>query len=393
MSDTDPELDPRAAHDAAWQQQRREREARPNGPAAQWTEPNASKLTPLEYFVGSSLAGREPPERPWLVRDWIPLRQVTLLGGDGDTGKTMLALQLMTGTALTGDWFGLPVMRCRTFGLFAEDDSDEIERRLHAIAKATGADKAKLSDLAWRSAVIDPCELVEVINDGRVRPTEYFERLREAIRKFGARLVILDAATNLYGGDELRRRQVNAFISLLRRLAIEIDGAVVLLAHPSAQGLSTGSGLSGSTHWNNAVRSRLYFKRAEGEDADPDERTLTCRKANYARSGNVLRLCWKDGAFVALDAPGGIDRIALGAKADRVFLSLLKTTYANSSWISPNLTARNYAPTVLAKHPDREGLSKEALEAAMHRLLNKSGQIKTEPYGRPSDPRTRLALT
>src|SRR5205823_452768 len=49
----------------------------------------------LEFTVMSTFAGRKPPERPWLIKKWIPWRQVTLLGGDGGTGKSLLALQLM----------------------------------------------------------------------------------------------------------------------------------------------------------------------------------------------------------------------------------------------------------------------------------------------------------
>jgi RecA-family ATPase len=284
----------------------------------------------------------------------------------------------------------MPATPSRVFGVFAEDDADELHRRLHAIARAEGVAIDRLDDLAWRCAVTDQCELVEPDNTGQLQPTTYYQQLETAVRVFGARLVVLDAATNLYGGDEVKRRQVNAFIALLRRFAIAVDGAVLLLAHPSVQGINTGSGLSGSTHWNNAVRSRLYFKRGEGEDADPDERTLTRLKANYAGAGDVIRVRWNDGAFVALDPPSGIDRAAIGAKADRIFVSLLATTYQIGSWTCPNPTARNYAPSMFAKHPDRDGLSKPVFEKAMHRLL-KTDQIKVETYGRPSDPHKRLA--
>jgi hypothetical protein len=45
---------------------------------------------------------------------------------------------------------------------------------------------------------------------------------------------------------------------------------------------------------------------------------------------------------------------------------------------------------MFAKHPDREHLAKPHFEAAMHRLL-KGSKLKMEKYGRPSEPRTRLA--
>ncbi len=389
-TDTDAELDPGAAHDAAWEQQRREREARPNGHADP-IEPECSPAAPLELVVASSLAGREPPERPWLVRDWIPHRQVTLLSGDGGVGKSIIAMQLMVAAASGTPWLGLSTMRAASFGVFAEDDDSELHRRLVGIARGPSVEIASLSSMSWRCAVADPCELVEVNSVGAVRPTNYLRQVENAIRASHAQLVVLDAATNLYGGDEIKRRQVNAFIGLLRRLAIEIDGAVLLLAHPSNAGISTGSGLSGSTHWHNAVRSRLYFERAKGDDVDPDERTLSRPKANYAGAAEVIRVRWDNGAFVAIDAPASIDRAAASAKAERVFLALLSSTYATGSWVCPNPAARNYAPTIFARHPDREGLGKPALEAAMYRLL-KTHQVKTETYGRPSAPHTKLFL-
>jgi RecA-family ATPase len=343
----------------------------------------------LDFTVASSLAGKTPPERPWLIRDWIPRRQVTLLSGDGGTGKSILAMQLQVATASEAPWLGLRAMQCRSFGLYAEDEGDELHRRLYDVAKLMRVDEAGLDNATWRSTVSEEAELVELDERGRIRPTSYFHRLRQTLLQMGARLLILDAATNLYGGDEINRRQVNAFVGLLRRLAIEIDGAVVLLSHPSVQGINTGSGRSGSTHWHNAVRSRLYFTRDTGDDADPDERNLERMKANYAASGAIIRARWTNGAFLELEPPAGIDRAASSAKADRLFVSLLQETYEAGTWTSPNLSARNYAPLIFAKHPNREGLGKHAFELAMHRL-KRGGRIKTEKYGKPSDPRTRL---
>jgi RecA-family ATPase len=222
-------------------------------------------------------------------------------------------------------------------------------------------------------------------------PLPQSRRLERQALEFGARCLILDAATNFYGGDEIRRRQVNAFLRLLHKLAIKIDGSIILLAHPSAAGLSTGTGLSGSTHWHNGVRSRLYFTRMTGDDADPDERELTRLKANYAGTGDVLRLHWQKGGFIAIDEPAGIDRAALSAKADRVFVSLLTSTYANGAWASASPSARNYAPTAFAKHPDREHIAKAHFETAMHRLL-RADRIKVETYGPPSQNKRRLAV-
>src|SRR5438874_7073424 len=73
------------------------------------------------------------PERQWIVRDMIPANTVTLLSGDGAVGKSTLALQLGTARALGRDWIGTVPTPGRTLHLSAEDDADELHRRLDDI--------------------------------------------------------------------------------------------------------------------------------------------------------------------------------------------------------------------------------------------------------------------
>jgi len=374
---------------------------RANNPAARLDQTISQAVTELSHTAGPTLitltcaadmAATVPPERPWIVLGWLPSRQVTLLTGDGGTGKSQIAMQLQAAASAGTRWLGLPVMACRSIGLYAEDDQDELHRRLHGIVELTGISAASLRSMQCRSVIEDEAEMVEVDERGAIVATPYFRELERIVLSEGARLLVLDAITNLFGGDEIRRRQVNAFILLLRQLAIKMDGAVLLLGHPSASGIATGSGLSGSTHWHNAVRSRFYFERATGEDADPNERTLSKLKANYAGSGDVLRVRWQPGGFIGLDEPGSLDRAAQASKADRVFRTLLAASYADGAWTSANPMAKNYAPSAFSKRPDREGLGKRALEDAMHRL-KRAGAVIIEPYGRPSNQHSRLALT
>ncbi len=345
----------------------------------------------LAMTCGSDLADCTPPERPWIVRDWLPSRQVTFLTGEGGGGKSQLGLQLQASASVGCPWIGLDVEGCRSVGFYAEDEQEELHRRFRGIVDANDAPASAYCNMHWRSVVADQAELIELDEGGGLRTTAYYRQIERVTLDFGARLLILDAVTNLFGGDEIKRRQVNAFIGILRRLAIKMNGAVLLLGHPSAAGIQTGSGISGSTHWHNAVRSRLYLARATGEDADPDERTLTRVKANYAGAGDVLRLRWDRGTFVAIDPPGSLDRVALAAKADRVFLALLAATYTTGTWCSASPTARNYAPTLFTRHFDCEGLPKLQIEGAMHRLL-RSGRIASEAYGPPSKAATRLTI-
>ena len=137
--------------------------------------------------------------------------------------------------------------------------------------------------------------------------------------------------------------------------------------------------------------ARLYLERVLDEskrEIDPDVRVLQVKKSNYGPVGLELRLRWRDGAFV-LDSPtGGFDRLAVDAKAQRIFLDLLAEFKAQGRDVSANRSP-TFAPTCFEKHPRAECLTKKAFERAMEKLLS-SKRIAVEHFGSPSRPRSRL---
>ena len=54
----------------------------------------------LPIFYPSALDGLGVPPRRWCVEGWFPNRSVSLLSGDGGTGKSLLAMQLATSAAM-----------------------------------------------------------------------------------------------------------------------------------------------------------------------------------------------------------------------------------------------------------------------------------------------------
>ena len=176
---------------------------------------------------------------------------------------------------------------------------------------------------------------------------------------------------------------------MLTSLARDIDGAVLLTAHPSLDGLRTGSGTSGSTAWHNAVRSRLYLTRPTDEDTR-DRRILTRKKANYATIGDTISLTWRDGVFVADEKTGILGSIGR-RKAETVFLDLLERLTVEERWVSDNSHAGNYAPRLFADRPEREGFNKADFKRAMEGLFSQD-RIKIEEYGRQHDRRKRIAV-
>ncbi|MDP2738294.1 MAG: ATPase, partial [Pseudorhodobacter sp.] len=165
--------------------------------------------------------------------------------------------------------------------------------------------------------------------------------------------------------------------------------AVMMLAHPSLSGLNSGSGTSGSTGWNNSVRSRLYLSRViqDGYEANPDARMLSTMKSNYGRTGGEIAMRWQAGVFVTLAQPTGLDRMAIGAKAERVFCKLLREFTDQGRRVNSN-GGPNYAPKLFAEHPDSEGMTKRALKMAMEKLLAQ----KKVSIGKEGSPSRRVTF-
>lgn len=356
--------------------------------------PEAAPIDPRSLFSrASGLAGEPIPPREWLVPGLVPGGTVTMLGGDGGTGKSTLALGLAVATVAGVPWVGRSVEDGGPAAfLSAEDDKDELHRRLDAICKAKGVEIEALHDLSYRSLAGEDA-LLAVLNraTNTLAPTPLYTALDQWMAVERPSLVVLDTLADLTAGEENNRAHARQFIGMLRHLAITHSAAVMLLAHPSLTGISSGSGLSGSTAWNASVRSRLYLERIseDGYEPDPDARRLSTKKANYARTGDEILLTWKDGAFVADRPVMGLDRLAAGAQAERVFLKLLGMFEAQGRYVSAS-PSNTYAPKVFSEHPDAEGTTKRALKTAMESLFS-NGKIVNDKHGSGAKARSHIA--
>lgn len=338
-------------------------------------------------FTAPDLHGKPIPPRVWHVPDLIPSNTVTLFGGDGGTGKSLCALQLAASTALGRRWLGFDVRRGKAVYLSAEDDKSELHRRLADIAQAEGVGLADLGTLTLRSLAGEEALLATLEKGGPLEATPLFEAVEELLGNVRPDLLVLDTLADYFPGNENDRAQARQFIGMLRGLAIRYECAVLMLAHPSLSGMQSGSGTSGSTGWNNSVRSRLYLSRViqEGYEANPDARTLKTMKANYSRTGAEVGLTWQNGVFVADTPLSGLDRVANNAKAERVFLKLLGVLSAQGRRVNSG-GGQTYAPTVFSRHPEAEGVTKKAFGSAMETLLG-AHKIRLAEEGPPSKRR------
>jgi RecA-family ATPase len=363
----------------------------PPGTAAGSSRPPAR----FPYTDTLSLEGKVIPPRRWLVPSLIPMRSVTLFNGDGGTGKSLLAMQLQVAAGLGRKWLGYPVEAVRSLGLYAEDDGDEIHRRLSDILKSEDASFTDCGEALFSSRVGEENVLGMPNSDGQIRATLLYESLLGTALELGVQLVVLDTVADCFGGNENYRNEVRQFVNLLRRLAMEIDGAVVLTAHPSKGGLADGSGYSGSTAWNNTVRSRLYLTRPDrdpgAEAPDRTERILKTMKSNYSGAEDQITLKWVQGVFHD-QSSGRLSTSIKKDQADRLFLAALEQLVRAGTNVGTNPQG-HYAPRVMVGMPTTQRMSKNELELSMKRLLA-GGVIANKPYGPPSRNRQRLeALT
>lgn len=384
--------------DRAWTDGDRALAADANAARQQYREANGGaepRTVPLAPIDPRTLQGLSVPERQWHVRNWIPMRRVTGLYGEGGEGKTLLMQMLATATVIEARWLDLTVRRARSLLLYCEDDLEEMHIRQEAINSHYGCTYADLGDMRWLPRLGEDNTLMS-FEQGRAIRTAVFENLFAEGKNFGAELLVVDTLADVFGGNEIERAQARKFVQeCLAWLARELGAAIVVSGHPSLTGITSATGTSGSTAWRGTFRSQLYLHtpqpdKESGDPLDPNVRTLTRTKANYASRDETIELRWKEGVFVPKNAPTGIIGSIERRTCERVFMDMLDQTAAENQPISSNSRAGNYAPRLFVKRPDREGFTVKDFEGAVQRLFAK-GEIVNIPYGRRGDERTRIA--
>ena len=335
------------------------------------------------------------PERKWAIRDRVPLNQAGLFSGEGGTGKSIIELMKDVAHVVAKDWLGSLPEPGPAFYLGAEDDKDEIHIRVAAIASHYGVSFKDLKDFYVLCLLGQDATLCAANGkSGKVETTALYKQLYEAAADIKPKNISIDTLSRAFAGNEIDRVQVYAFAQHMQALAMVAGGSVTVLSHPSVAGISSGSGISGSTAWHGAFRFRMYLtsiKPEAGEQPDSDLRELQFRKNQYGPMGEAIALRYQHGLFLPEQGMSGLDRLAREQKADEVFLALLARLGREGRNVSDKPNSPGYAPTTFAKEKEAKGIRKDDLAAAMRRLFA-ANKIHVEQYGRPARPAARLAL-
>jgi hypothetical protein len=138
----------------------------------------------------------------------------------------------------------------------------------------------------------------------------------------------------------------------------------------------------------------MYLRSPQGEkDEQPDSdlRELQFLKNNYGRLAERIVLRYRNGVFVPEPGMSIIERAAREKAIDDAFLAVLGKLIASNRPVNPSPNASNYAPTVIASHPDGKVHGRKDYQTAMERLIDAS-KIHIAEVGPPSKKVRFLAL-
>lgn len=283
------------------------------------------EITPLFDLTSASVVRffeTEPPPRRWLLEDCLPIGKVGNVVARGGTGKSQLMLQLAisvaTGAALADYW---PVgENGKVLALFAEDDDDEIHRRLHraTTAMSAGANdlpamyKSLRGNLYIKSMVAEKNLMTQANGHGEVVKTDYIRRLLLTLDGISnLKLIIVDPASRFRGGEENAAEDTTRFIEALEEIA-KATGATVLVVHHVNKGSANSgeqtqeaargsSALSDGARWQMNLAAMVPGEAKEYGIADEERGyylTATITKNNYAAPQPKVILKRGDGGFL-----------------------------------------------------------------------------------------------
>ncbi len=183
------------------------------------SKPSTEPEKPLPLIDPRDWQDKPLKPRKWFVDKLIPAGVPTLFSGDGGTGKSQLALQLIAASSLRVDWLGLKVSEgpCLYYG--AEDTADELHRRFASIVAHYGRKLEDLKDVRLVSMAEYDAVLAMPDRGGQLQATKVMEKLCAIAGELKPKLIAIDTSADAFGGDEIKRVQVRQFITMLRQMA------------------------------------------------------------------------------------------------------------------------------------------------------------------------------
>lgn len=226
-----------------------------------------------------SMIDNPPPQRRWLLNDFLPLGVVGMIVAPGGTGKSMFSLQLGASLAC-----GEPLANFWKVGeqgssllLFAEEDVTELHRRVNNIATQIFQQSATATELLkahlFVKSMVGLDTLMTRSAPGKdTEATEFADRLIMSAKQIpDLKLILIDPASRFRGGVENSAEDTTRFVQQLERVS-QATGATVLVLHHVNKGSSQAEEASsnasrGSSALTDGVRWQMNLAKPNSKEA------------------------------------------------------------------------------------------------------------------------------
>ena len=210
-------------------------------------DPIPERLQTINGF-GNAMLMSEIAPRPWVMRGLLMRRELSILAAAGASGKSVIGLTIAAHLAVGRD-FGR--FKCtgptRSFVYNAEDGLDEQSRRLYAICQEYQFPydhvKEQLLLISGNEAELTLCNTV---NRQPVSNETHVQWLLQNLSDPGIGLCVLDPLIDLHNCDESNNAEMRVLMSIIRRVAVQSNVAMLLPHHTSKPGAGGGHGRAGN---------------------------------------------------------------------------------------------------------------------------------------------------
>lgn len=243
-----------------------------------------------------------PPPRDWLVQDMLLKRKSAVLAGLSGVAKSQLTAQLAMAVATGAPFAGRATSKGQVLCLSGEEDREELLRRINAVIRYSGLPQPQI-DLIRQNLFAFPLVGEDVRftagKSGALTETDFAKQVVEAAKEHEApRLIILDHAGLIHGGDFSAKHDVAMTMRVINHICQETGAAVLPVAHSPKNAINAqtpdASMIFGSTAFVEQARGGWVMTTMSEDQAKPfginkagrtDFVALTGVKANYSKDG------------------------------------------------------------------------------------------------------------
>lgn len=205
-------------------------------------------FVPVSRFVGTPA----PPQ--WTVRKWLPAASLVVLFGEPGCGKSFLAVDWCCCVASGKEWNGNRVKQGAV--LYVAGEGHYGLRRRFAVWQQEHGTVPDTLYISERAVTLDATGAKAVFDAvGQVPEIPVF--------------IVVDTLSSVIAGDENNAVDMNAFLSILKKL-LEGTGATLLVVHHTGHGSKERA--RGHSSLKAALDAEFRAERCEGQG------TLTCTK-------------------------------------------------------------------------------------------------------------------